>query len=105
MRTDAVHDPFIEAGYAGYSLRVAAHLQADRTFQPCLEIRDYRYGAGELSYACALEERDADADTALKRALDTGRQLIDEWLELADPDIRRERNEAEAHPLARFRYP
>ena len=105
MHTDAVHDPFIEAGYAGYSLRVVAHLQTDRTFRPCLEIRDYRYGAGELSYACALEERDADADTTLKRALDMGRQLIDEWLDLVDLDIRKERNEAEAHPLARFGCP
>ncbi len=105
MRTDALNDPFIEAGYAGYSLRVVAHLQPDRTFRPCLEIRDYRCGAGELSYACTFEERDADADTALKHALDTGRQLIDEWLDLVDLDIRRERNEAEAHPLARFRCP
>lgn len=53
----------------------------------------------------ALEERDADADTALKRALDAERQLIDEWLDLVDLDVRMERNEPEAHPLARFRCP
>lgn len=105
MRTVAIHDPLIEAGYAGYSLRAVAHLQADGTFRPCLEIRDYRYGAGELSYACVLEQRDADADRALGRALDTGRQLIDEWLEMQDLNMRTGTNGKEGHPLARLRCP
>jgi hypothetical protein len=83
-----MYDPFVEAGYGGYSLRSVAHLQADKTFRPSLEIRDYRYGAGKLSYACAFEELYLDPDTALQRALDTGRQLIDNLLDLMNLDTR-----------------
>lgn len=72
MRPDPMHDPFVEAGYLGYSLRGVAHLQADKTFRPSLEIRDYRYGAGELLYECLFHELFADADAAMDRAMGKG---------------------------------
>jgi hypothetical protein len=88
VRPDPMHDPFVEAGYLGYSLRGAAHVQADRTFRPSLEIRDYRIGAGELLYECLFDEWYSDADAAIQRAMGKGRQVIDGLLRLMHPDRR-----------------
>jgi hypothetical protein len=38
-------DPFVEAGYRGYSLKAAARRGFHRTFAVTLEIRDNRAGA------------------------------------------------------------
>lgn len=88
MRPDPMHDPFVEAGYLGYSLRGAAHRQADGTFRPSLEIRDYRYGAGELLFECLSNEIFADADAAIDQAMGKGQQVIDDLLELMQREMR-----------------
>jgi hypothetical protein len=86
MRMNPLFDPFIETGYHGYALRGVAHRQSDRMFRASLEIRDYRYAAGELLYESVFSETFTDADAAIARATGRGRQVVDDLLQLMHMD-------------------
>ena len=86
MRVNPLFDPFVETGYHGYSLRGVAHRQADRLFRASLQIRDYRYAAGELLYESVFSETFTDPDAAIARAMGRGRQVVDDLLELMHID-------------------
>jgi hypothetical protein len=86
MRINPLFDPFVETGYHGYSLRGVAHRQSDRMFRASLEIRDYRYAAGELLYESVFSETFTDADAAIARAMGRGRQVVDDLLQLMHID-------------------
>ena len=86
MRFDPLFDPFVETGYLGYSLRGVAHRQPDRTFRASLEIRDYRYAAGDLLYESMFSETFTVADAAITRAMGRGQQVVDDLLQLMSDD-------------------
>jgi hypothetical protein len=86
MRSDPMFDPFVEAGYLGYSLRAVAHRLPGKAFRPHLEIRDYRYSNGELLYERVFDEFYFEADPALNRAMGKGYQVIDDSLHLINLD-------------------
>ena len=86
MRFNPLFDPFVETGYHGYSLRGVAHRQSDRMFRASLEIRDYRYAAGELLYESVFSETFTDADAAIARAMGRGEQVVDDLLQLMHMD-------------------
>jgi hypothetical protein len=88
MQFNPMFDPFVETGYLGYALRAIAHRQPDKTFKPTLEIRDYRYGEGDLLYECLFDEIYTAADPAIDRAMGRGQQVIDDLLVLMNVDTR-----------------
>ena len=82
MRFNPLFDPFVETGYLSYALRGVAHRQPDRTFRASLEIRDYRYAAGDLLYESMFSETFTAADAAIARAMGRGHQVVDDLLQL-----------------------
>ena len=86
MHFNPLFDPLVETGYLGYALRGIAHRQPDRSFRASLEIRDYRFAAGELLQELVFAETFDEADEALERALGKGRQVVDDLVYLMELD-------------------
>ena len=90
VRFNPLFDPFVETGYFGYSLRGIAHRQADRTFRASLEIRDYRFAAGDVLQELKFAETFDEPDEALERALGKGRQVVDDLIYLMELEAKTE---------------
>lgn len=76
MRDVPMFYPMVVGDYMGYSLHCTAHRQSDETFKPSLEIRDYRYRAGELVVEYTFRTKFSDPDAAIDKAMLIGRQAV-----------------------------
>ena len=81
MRFDPMFDPFVEVGYLGYALRCIAHRQSDGTYKPSLHVRYFRDASRPLLFEHTFSEGYFDADSALKRAMGKGHQVVEGLLE------------------------
>ena len=75
MGSNPFFDPFVEAGYMGYSIRVTAHRQFNKTFRPSLKIRSCRAGSRAVLHEYMLQKLFPDADSAIHWAMGKGRQV------------------------------
>jgi hypothetical protein len=88
MWFNPLFDPFVETAYLGYSLRGIARRRGDRRFSALLEVRDYRFGSGDVLHELEFLETFGTADAAIERALGRGRQVVDDLLSLMELDER-----------------
>ena len=86
MKWNPLFDPFIEAGYLGYSLRAVAHCQSSTSFVPLLVIRDLTLNSEEPIYEKVLSLEFDDPDSAMRYAMGKGRQIIDDVIQHSDLD-------------------
>ena len=89
MRWDPMFDPFVEYGYLGYAMRCVAHRQPDATYQPSLQVRDYRDASGALLFECIFPEVYPDADSAMRLAVGKGHQIVENLLEAMNVPVLR----------------
>ncbi|MEO7726622.1 MAG: hypothetical protein ABIS45_05165 [Burkholderiales bacterium] len=81
MSLNPLLDPFVETGYLGYSLRGIAHRRPDATYQPSLQIRNYRCSFGGRLYDGKFRDLFFDPESAIEHALGKGRQIVDDHVE------------------------
>lgn len=85
-RSNPLFDPFVEAGYLGYSIRATAHRQPYKMFCPSLRIRDCRSGVTPPFYERMLQKSFIDADAAIGWAMGIGRRVIDDHIRMMNLD-------------------
>jgi hypothetical protein len=73
-------DPFVEAGYRGYSIRGIAHRENYEVFRASVQIRHTYDGSDDVFFECLSQELFYGADSALQWATSKGRDMVDSFL-------------------------
>src|SRR5262245_58143431 len=81
-KSNPLLDPFIEAGYRGYTIRGTAHRHGSSLYRPSVEIR-YNYDGSEgVFFESASQDSFFGADPALEWAMTKGREMVDGFLKI-----------------------
>jgi hypothetical protein len=77
MQSNPLLDPFVEAGYRGYTIRATAHRQEYNIFRPSVTVRSTHMECPEVFFEFTSQHSFVGADQALGWAMSRGREAVD----------------------------